>query len=437
MAKKLLTRSTTVLVILGIVLVSTTFGFEENPSSHGDFLAPTKKSIAQFQARVSKNPHDFRSAIVLARLHMRNAREQDHFDSYVDAENVLRSALQFSPTENSIRSFLAETLMAQHRFTAAKKLAEKVIAEVPGSWMALSTLGDANMQLGNYQAAEKHYQKLTTRCNSAAATIRLSRYLEVTGNIEQAIHLAKSALQNQQALHSLKSTEGWFHWRLGSLYLANGEHAAAKPYFESALDLNPRDSESLADLGKIAFIEGDTALAIRNLKKAIDLAEKPPYLILLGHIHHANHQLPEAKSVCEQARKLLHEEAKHPVAGPAHARERARFLLQQNEQTELALRLAKQDFKTRPDLFAHDLLAWAYYKNGRIADAKKAIEQALAVNNRNAEILFHAGMIAAEIGEPRVAAERLSKALKLNAHFSIPGAAIAKMKLNELSREFQ
>ena len=421
------------LVICHLVFLNTARSNEDQENGHRkDFLIPTKKSIAQFEARVAKNGRDFRSAIALARLYMRQAREQDDFDSFIEAEQVLKAALKQSPNENSIKSFLAESLMAQHRFADAKNLASQVLATEPNSVMSLSTIGDANLQLGKYDEAEELLKKLVLLTDSPAAIVRLVRHKEITGKTGSAIQLAQSALQKQQARHGLKSTEAWYHWRLGNLYLESGSVDEAKQHFQAAVRIKPDDSESLAALAKVAFIQGNVETAIKLSQSAIKIAEKPPYLILLGNIYQASDQTEQAKPHYFKAKTLMLEESKHPQAGPAHARELARFLLQQEEQVDMALRLARQDFQLRSDLFADDLLAWAYYKNDKLAEARTTIEKAMQVNSNNAEILFHAGMIAAALGDVETAKKRLTKALEVNPHFSILSAPTARRTLAQL-----
>ncbi len=48
---------------------------------------------------------------------------------------------------------------------------------------------------------------------------------------------------------------------------------------------------------------------------------------------------------------------------------------------------------SRADIVTMDTLAWAYYKNGQIADAAEASAQALRTGTRNARIRCHAEAI--------------------------------------------
>ena len=60
-----------------------------------------------------------------------------------------------------------------------------------------------------------------------------------------------------------------------------------------------------------------------------------------------------------------------------------------NEPTK-ALEVAKQEFAWRHDVYTLDAYAWALHKNGEDAEARKEIDQALAVGTKDPKILSHA-----------------------------------------------
>ncbi len=77
----------------------------------------------------------------------------------------------------------------------------------------------------------------------------------------------------------------------------------------------------------------------------------------------------------------------------------ARFLADRDRRLDESLTIAELEFKRRPNVFVADALAWSYYKNGRYADARRAITKALAQRTPDASIFFHAGMIYAKLGD--------------------------------------
>jgi Flp pilus assembly protein TadD len=79
-----------------------------------------------------------------------------------------------------------------------------------------------------------------------------------------------------------------------------------------------------------------------------------------------------------------------------------------------------------------DALAWALHVNGRDAEALGYTRQATALGEKNAVFLFHRGMIERSLGQRDEARRDLSDALRINPHFSVPQAPVARAALAAL-----
>ena len=104
---------------------------------------------------------------------------------------------------------------------------------------------------------------------------------------------------------------------------------------------------------------------------------------------------------------------------------------------ERALRLAENEVRVRKDVYGYDAIAWALLANDRPADADEAMSMALAVgtrdaNTRDAKLLYHAGMIAADVGNGARALDLLTGALNLDASFDPAAAVRARTTLETL-----
>jgi hypothetical protein len=69
------------------------------------------------------------------------------------------------------------------------------------------------------------------------------------------------------------------------------------------------------------------------------------------------------------------------------------YWLDHDRNLEEALTLATREYETRKDIFTCDSLAWAFFKNGRTADAKKLMTEALRTGTKDARITRHASLI--------------------------------------------
>jgi tetratricopeptide (TPR) repeat protein len=113
-------------------------------------------------------------------------------------------------------------------------------------------------------------------------------------------------------------------------------------------------------------------------------------------------------------------------------RELAYFYADHDIKPEEALALARRELDYRQDIYAYDVVAWSLYRNGKLADARDAIEQALKLGTKDAKLLFHAGMIYQALGEKEKAKEFLARALAMNPQFHILLAKKAAETLKQL-----
>src|SRR6185369_7809676 len=94
-----------------------------------------------------------------------------------------------------------------------------------------------------------------------------------------------------------------------------------------------------------------------------------------------------------------------------------------------ALEVARREMARRHDVFTTDGYAWALFKNGQYAEARKQIDAALAVGIQDARMLRHAGEIAGKQGDRKAAVDYLNRAAALNTVESVR----AKMFLGEMN----
>jgi Flp pilus assembly protein TadD len=92
------------------------------------------------------------------------------------------------------------------------------------------------------------------------------------------------------------------------------------------------------------------------------------------------------------------------------------FSVNHDRDLAAALTLATQELAVRKDIYGYDAYAWALLANGRAGDADAAMQHALALGTRDALLWYHAGVIAAAMGDTSRAKTFLQEAV------SLPGA---------------
>ena len=97
-----------------------------------------------------------------------------------------------------------------------------------------------------------------------------------------------------------------------------------------------------------------------------------------------------------------------------------------------ALAFAEAAYQATPNVRAADAQAWALHQLGRDRDARQWSDEALRLGSRDPLLRFHAGAIAAALGDDDAARRDLELALSTDAGFSATHAAEARRLLATL-----
>lgn len=404
----------------------------EGPFAPETGLLPTATSIALFEHRAAASPIDVRSRLMLGRLYLRKAREEDDFSSYERAEALFREAYALEPASRSARLFLSESLQAQHRFAEALDVALTVREEAPEDPKTIAIVGDALLDLGRYDEAAEAYEKLASKSRAPAVLARVAHLAELRGQTDQAVAAVEEAVRHESDEGRPASSVAWYRWRLGSILWKAGRRDAAAEQFVAALELSPGDAQSMAGLAAVRAAQGRTDEAIALYEKAVGILPAPPLVVQYGDLLKRLGRDAEAAEVYAELDASIDEEAASS-AGKAHRREASRIFSARGVRSEQALEFARYDFETRQDVQAHETLAWALYRNEKYDEAAASMEQALAVGTQDPVLFFRAGMIAARRGEDQKAIDLLTRALKIDPEFAPLESVEAKETLEKLS----
>jgi len=389
--------------------------------------APLSDVVEMFRTRTEANPADHISRTTLAALLMEQARATADLDMYAEAEAMIDDAIELAPGSVDARLVKAGAASARHDFSAALTRAQAVLADDPGNAAALAAVGDAQLELGRYAAARNTYDALSVADRSATTVSRLARLAFLTGDVAGSIELSTEALERASVL-ALRPAEGAFYWfQLGFFLNEAGDVEGAGQALDRALELDPAHPGSSELLARVRTSQGrlDDAIAIyRSLLIGGGAADLRGELATLLDLTGA------AAGADEEIRAGLDLAGVTIGKYPAERRHLAGFLVAHDPVT--ALELAEADIATRQDVYAHDMLAWALLANGRAEEAHDAIQDALAVGTRDADLFFHGGVIAHAVGDEDQARSLLEAALAINPAFDPVDAPAAETLLADL-----
>jgi tetratricopeptide (TPR) repeat protein len=223
----------------------------------------------------------------------------------------------------------------------------------------------------------------------------------------------------------------WTHAQLGELAFQAGDLAGAEKAYEAALARHPTSHRAAAGLGAVRAAQARYAEAVVLYRKALDIVPLPEYAAALGDVYTKLGRPGEARQQYELVEFIGRLNALNKTV---YNRELALFYADRDVKPREALELAERELQARRDIYTHDVLAWALYRNGRAREAAAAAAEALRLGTRDARLYFHAGMIHAALGEDERAREYLAGALAINPRFHPLQADVAARVLGGLAR---
>jgi tetratricopeptide (TPR) repeat protein len=278
--------------------------------------------------------------------------------------------------------------------------------------------------LGDYEAAYAHYQKMMDLKPDLSSWSRGAHLLYLTGESKKAIWLMEKALK---AGAPFAENTAWCRAKLAMMHFHQGAYLTAAKTLEPALKAGSRNAQVLLAASRVAAAREDFPAAEQYCRTVLEAGPNHEALVILGDLCTATGRLPDAEKYYEQVEAL---EAAHSARfGHSHLA-MAKFYADHDRKPIEALRMAESRKLTR-NVHEADTLAWVYFKNGDMPRAIEAIKRALSQKTEEAELHFHAGMIAAKFGDRVSAQNHLQRALSLNPRFSLLHAPIAVATLEQ------
>ncbi|MDQ6704950.1 MAG: tetratricopeptide repeat protein, partial [Acidobacteriota bacterium] len=320
---------------------------------------------------------------------------------------------------------------AGHEFVKARDHAIALTKLEPGQGSGYALLGDALLELGDYEGASRAFEEMQRLGFSAAGTeTRLARLVLLRGDPGAARqHLVRALAFALNLPVPPRETVAWCHWQLGEIAFSLGEYETAERSYRDALIVFPGYFNALPALGRVRAARGDLAGAIHEYERAVAVLPDPAVVASLGDLYMLAGRRNEA-----QARYALVEQIARLAAinGAASNRGLAIFYADHDIHGDVAYSDALNEYRARRDIYGADALAWSALKAGKLVESREAMRAALRLGTRDAKLFYHAGMIARANGEKASARDYLRRALKLNPRFDPCQSVIAEKALAQL-----
>ena len=355
--------------------------------------SPAETAISSARTAISKKPAQFSGYNQLAVALARRARETSDVVYYAQAEDALKKSFELSPANIEGEKVKIWLLLGRHEFAAALTEATALNRQVPDDVLVYGFLTDANVELGNYEAAEKSAQwMLNLRPGNLPALTRAAYLRELFGDNEGALELMDMAYQ---ATPSSEAEDGaWILSQMGHLYFASGQLDKAEQALQTALLKFPGYHYALGNLAKVRIQQKRYADAVELLQQRYKAAAHAENLYDLAEaLELAGRHEDAQRAFAEFEPKSLAES----VRADNSNRELIFYYADHAHQPVKALAVAEQEFTRRHDVFTLDAYAWALHVNGRDADARKQVEAAIAVGIHDAKMMSHKQQIVGQL----------------------------------------
>lgn len=347
-------------------------------------VSKTDQRILRAQQSVAKFPKSADAYNQLASAYMQKARESGNFAFNANANDAIDHSLAVEPDNYDGLKLRTKLQLTYHRFAEALETAHHIQTIRDDDHDVWGQITDALVELGDYPGAVKAAQKMVDLRPDSSSYARVS-YLrslhgDTRGAIDAMVAAAKAANPNDP------ESVAWCHVQIGNELMNDGKLQEAEREFDEALRIFPNHNLALQSKARARVAANDLQAAIAIYERESGYADAAQ---ALGDLFTRLGKTDAARAAYAKFETLERENA----ALERSSRHLVNFWLDHDQNLAESLRLASTEYESRKDIFTCEALAWAFYKNGRVAEAKSLIKEALRTGSKDQRINDHAAII--------------------------------------------
>lgn len=367
---------------------------------HGSAPEPGRRNpldweIKGYLAKLAEDPGLYPVWAQLGAAYRKRARARGSWEDLARAEEALLRSLAQQETEEALR-WLAAVRLDQHRFDEATELARRALEAWPHDGIARAVLGDALLARGEVDAALSAYRLPQGQEPDFYSLAGHARCLFATGDVEGALTKLRDALDHldhERKTPLVQKARAWCRLTIGSYLLETGDADGALVEYEAALRLDPGSPDIREHRAEWEALCGDPEDAVRRYEEIVRGVDRPDIAVALGDLLVRLDREKEGRGHLESAEATWR---RRMASGDVSVRrDLALLLLDHGDDADEALRLAREDLKTRRDALAYDTLAWALFRTGRVDEAREAMQMARRHGPRLRVLEKHSAALAA------------------------------------------
>ncbi|QLG47175.1 hypothetical protein HYG79_01105 [Costertonia aggregata] len=311
------------------------------------------------------------------------------------AEQALKRAVDIAAIGRSgYYRALARNYISQHRFKEALEWANAARAIGSGKKGSQNLLFDVHMELGNYTKAQK-YLDSTKNMSDFDYLIRLAKWNDHKGDLDTTIKLMEKATKIAENSKN-ESLLLWSYTNLGDYYGHAGRINDSYRHYLKALGLDAKNGYAKKGIAWIVFSHEKNPIEALRIMNAVTKTHKTPdYYLLKSEIAAYMNNDTERLFNLDMYYKLV-DDARY---GSMYNMYNISLLLDDTRLYTKALELSRKEVNNRSTPEAYSYLAYSYFKNGNIKDAKKIVDEHIAGQTFEPGILLQIAQIYKASGE--------------------------------------
>src|SRR3989338_6211868 len=207
-------------LLFGATVLTLTIGFTQRDrfmSSTPTTASPTNPTatdnlIAAAESAVAQKSTTVRPYITLSSYYLQKVRESADAAYYVRVDKLMEQAKRIDAQDADIYATESSVAAGRHDFQKALLLANEAITRNRDTISYLGLKADAEIELGQYDAAATSLQEMVDRRPYATAFTRISYLREIYGDIPGAIEALEQA---SGAASAFPENRAWIAVELG------------------------------------------------------------------------------------------------------------------------------------------------------------------------------------------------------------------------------
>lgn len=345
-----------------------------------------RNNYADLRHRIIKDPHSIDAMLRLANLYISEARiTGEHGHYYNAALKTVNNALQLNNI-TSDQKFLALSAKASvqlslHDFISALATAQKAILLNPYNAQIYGALVDAYVELGEYDKAVEHADKMISIRPDIRSYSRISYLREIHGMTDEAIEAMKLAVDAGSPGSEEKS---WAALQLAQLCMRYNKIPEAESILHQILEDRPAYPFAKAALAELYRSQSKFADAEKELIEACNIIPEVGFYVQLAELYQYTGRKTEKETKLKEIFEMLKDDTEQ---GHNMSLEYAHLYLDFYDNADLALKYLQKDLIMRPEnIDINRILSKIYLAKKDRSQAETHLAKAMKTNSKHPDI---------------------------------------------------